>query len=923
MLRGLHFGRLSCAALTSGLLLACPRPAAERPNPAGTVVEYSGCQTVDRGPVCRLGSRPLLLIVDRPPAALQIAADGQEIPAQLTSIALAGSPAATEVQVMVPERATSLTAKDGASGSVLWTLAVASDPRPAWLEEGKTALSQGRFSEVEALAAGRLAAPAATATDRAYALELQRILAWRQGHTDQARHLAASLSTQWAQLGALRRAADEASVAGYLAMLDNEFIEARGLLSRQQDLVASMRAGSAVAADAEGILAYDRALLARLTGDFRGAFAAQERTADLAGRHDLFLHGWRTAQTQAALLAELGRGEEAAALLLRLREENVPGARPRDRALLLANLGWVLNLALEAGQTQVDPLPFLLEARRLEGEEKGNPERVLNILLNMTWAHLLLGRPEEARSVAAGVEPLLPHAMPEQNFQWLELQGRIALAGGSTQRAQRLYSNLEQLAEDLGSQELRWQAAFGAAQALAAAGHAEQALARLEEAESWLSAQRLAIPLQEGRESFLAQRQRASSFKMELLVRRDEYAAALAWARRQRHRVLDGLIQGDRRAQLDLARQARWDRAMTDYALARASHDQAVGEVWKLPADQRTASEARNNERQAQIDRVLDELFGILEAPSATRQTSLMPPADGDLLLAYHPLPKGWVAFAAHGNSVEIAEFRLPQPLPPLAELTRLLLEPFHAQVASARRLRVLPMGVLQNVDFHALPWNGGVLVDAKPVVYGIDLPPVPPLKPPAVGRQRALLVGDPGSDLPVARAEVEKLAVLLSARGWQVEQWQGPAASAGRVQQAQSEIDFFHFAGHGIFAGRAGWGSALELANGSRLTVGDLLTLRKSPRWAVLASCETGKADAKLPIESLGIAQALIVAGSRQVLAATARVDDRFAGRLIQDFYAAWLAEPERDFAAALRQAQLQNRDSAGEWAKFRVFER
>jgi len=130
-----------------------------------------------------------------------------------------------------------------------------------------------------------------------------------------------------------------------------------------------------------------------------------------------------------------------------------------------------------------------------------------------------------------------------------------------------------------------------------------------------------------------------------------------------------------------------------------------------------------------------------------------------------------------------------------------------------------------------------------------------------------------------------------------------------------------FHYAGHGIFAGFAGWDSALSLAEDSRLTLGDVLALRPAPAWVVLSSCDAGRSSEQAPGEGIGLANAFLLAGSQAVVAATRPVDDHAARELMRELYRGW--QPGADLPRQLQRAQLARRGkdpSADAWAAFRL---
>jgi CHAT domain-containing protein len=295
------------------------------------------------------------------------------------------------------------------------------------------------------------------------------------------------------------------------------------------------------------------------------------------------------------------------------------------------------------------------------------------------------------------------------------------------------------------------------------------------------------------------------------------------------------------------------------------------------------------------------------------------PSRSEEVTLLYHPLPVGWVGFADNGEELTVHEIATPLPEDP-AELADRLLTPFEESLARAQRLRVLAYGTLGEVDFHALPWRGDVLLAAMPVVYGLDLPLAPQGTVEGLDRRRALILADPTGTLLQAPREARRVSDLLKSRGWELH----PSATAevSALQAALLEVDLFHFAGHADFAGRGGWDSQLELAAGSRLTPGAILLSRQVPRTVVLSTCEGSRASSQ-GVAGLGLAAAFLLAGATEVVGASRPVDDHVTARLMEAFY--------RDLgegfpvAEALRRAQLALQDEVETtvWASFRVLER
>jgi len=260
--------------------------------------------------------------------------------------------------------------------------------------------------------------------------------------------------------------------------------------------------------------------------------------------------------------------------------------------------------------------------------------------------------------------------------------------------------------------------------------------------------------------------------------------------------------------------------------------------------------------------------------------------------------------------------------------------------VEAAAQVTVIPYGALRGVDLHAAPWRGAPLAASKPVAYAVDLPAAKAAAPAALAgggagspvadpprdlpakvttpaeRDGSLVVGDPLRNLPQARREAEAVHAALSARGQPSALQLGEQATRSALRQALGTVRHLHYAGHGRFGGE-GWDSALPLADGE-LNAGDILTLPVPP-VVVLAGCETGRA-AEGPLESIGLAQAFILAGARAVVASSRPVDDRMAARLSEALYEQGGRPEPPALPERLRQAQRKLRDEGADWSAFRV---
>ena len=853
----------ACQLGLAGLLVACgPREPASRSAPPSPSleVEYAGCEAVlVPGPVCVLGpGRKLWLWVGAPLDA------GIEIQAGGRRIDTAGEPVrgGQRYTLTLPAKAANVAVLVGApKGRASWSLSVA-----------LPASKQSR---------GPPAQPPRQPASRDLLREVK----------DKTAHVIPDFQAR--RLAALR------------ATLDG------------------LQLPSQAPAESRYLVSYSRVMLAEGEGDYRTALAEIQQAVETADQVGLGRYRWLAEEEQGMLMLEVGRSRDAAQLFERLRR--TPQARSAcEEAQLLNNLAWSALLAREAGEAFADPTNLLARAlRTYETCKRVTPDKPANVLLNLALAHLQAGRLEEAQDSLTRAHRIEPEPPVAHTLWWLDLEARLALREGRPEAALSRFDRLEKLAVAAGSPEGRLRAAFGKAWSQRSLGDQAAALATLLRAEAMLDEQSLQIPVQEGRELFLATRQAVVSLHVELLLDQGNDALALDAARHARSRLLRQIEHGDRLASLTAKRRARWERLLAAYQQRRMALEERAKNDWTLPGDQLRQEQAARREKTEGVKQLLDQALMVLGAPGDPPGEGPPAPRPGELILSYHPLPHGWVGFAADGRSVAAYRFALPpEMLSQPEELARQLLLPFQVSIRQARRLRILASGPLQGVDFHALPFDGDVLLAGRPVVYGLDLPATAgPARPPG---GHALVVGDPRSDLPGALDESRAVARVLDcgSRPWITEEMEGGRASAAAVRDQLARADLLHYAGHGTFSGSGGWESGLLLAGETELTLGDFLALARAPAWVVLSGCDTGRSSAEIPVEGLGLAHAFLLAGSQAVAASTRPVADRSVKAFFTDLYRQWDREP--DLAVALQRAQLswRQRNPGADWASFRLFE-
>ena len=921
----------SAASLPSNDLSSSDLPSEDG---GGPWIEYAGCRTIETGPICILpADRRLTLWVGHPRA--------EDIRIDAGSWWRSHSPTAVQggyrYQVQVGRWTSELVVEvQGEEKRSIWVLELGSSPAPDWWLRAHELYSSDAWDEARLLLEPRTALPDPAVAGPALSL-LARIER-RSGHSKLGDALYRRAIDAHRRAGRLADQIKDVSGFTYYLIEEKRFAEVRELLDT---LPVSATGGSA---EARSTVAYLRGLLAEETGDLRAAMAWMARAAREAERVGIERRWIFAMDILARQLNTVGLSDAASDLYARMRSRIASLCDPPrsggaasvlsacDCARFDVSRAWAGLLALEAGGTAPDPGPAALldhaEQALMAQEARGAatcvaPEDLPNLRLNRALAALHAGDSAAARRHlnAASVER---QVFPRLALWQLDIEGRILLAESRPSAALELYGDLARRAELNASPEAAWRAAFGRATAFEALARTDDALVACAEAEDQLARESLLVPMHTGRERFIAQRDHASRFCLDLLLRQGRGDEALGLVQRSALRALRGLRVGASVSALRQVDRKRWRHAVSVSDQTRHEMEDLAGKIWQgLPQDEeeRLILEIKHK-RQA-----LRELFDVLvtTAGSDASAPSMPAPPDGVVILAYHPLPFGWAALAADADGVTAHRIEPASEIQLTArseeELAALLLEPFAENLRRATEIQVIPYGAMRAVDVHALPFDGDILLSHAPVVYRLGLP-----LPPATtsDSSKALVVAGPG--LLAAAAEIRAVQRALEARAdaWQVELLADEAATGRQVRQRLQEVALFHYAGHAEFDDATrGWNSHLMLASGGRLTVDDILALPHVPRWVVLSGCETGRDARTTPVPGIGLAQAFLVAGSEAVVAATAEVADAEAAVVMERLYHHW--DASTPLAAAFAKALLERRDQtqAPDWRRFRILTR
>lgn len=638
--------------------------------------------------------------------------------------------------------------------------------------------------------------------------------------------------------------------------------------------------------------AYYRSVWALETGRYEEALRQLDVVLTSASRLDLQdrLRAARNQRTE--LLAALGRVDEAEVLARQTLADAVTVEDPCVRVKLESSAAWALVRGTDAESKE---LQFARDASKTAVDEAREkcPASLVNALVNAAYAEVHAGEASKAAVFFSEAQKLKDPADVRMT-SWLEaLDIELALLG-DPRKAMAVLDKRAKAKDSSSSPELVFRWAAGRARALRKMGDVAETRQAFVEAHDALDAWSRLVPLGEGRESFFEQQR---SWARESVDYEVEPAEKLAEGSPEKPEAI-------RRAAVEAER--NWGRF---FHTLTATQTTPLGEQTDYRRNRQTPSETKRS------------------SPSTESLTS---PNSTAVRLVYHPVKSGWVGFSldAKGNAtmarissvgLEAKTTTLEKPTNTLAGV---LLEPFAAVISQASEIEVPAWGPLRRIPWDALPWKNKVLADAAQIRYRMLGPEVP--SPACSGSLRALIVRDPSATLAGAEESAKYVREGLSRIYPEVIELSGSAARKTSVieELANPCTRMFHYDGHAAFRGRDGVHAALELA-GEPLAVSDILALPHVPEAIALLGCETAKD------EGMGVAQAFLWRGARQVLAAMDTIDDELSGWLARRLYAE-VNGKSLDLAAALRKAteSLRRQDVTSvpmtkAWWLFRVFSR
>lgn len=580
----------------------------------------------------------------------------------------------------------------------------------------------------------------------------------------------------------------------------------------------------------------------------------------------------------------------------------------------------------------------------------------------------------EAERYLAEAEALLPCKEPEADRKQdcqkpeaqvdaLELRGRRALLRSGSppaptgavpqvddrpgqelaRQALAAFQALEKLTSTkILTPSYRWAALVGQADAYARLNDLKQASALYRRAERLMQRIAAGLPLASRRQMFVAQFEAGTARHVSLLLDHAQDAqAAFQAIRSARSGALRALLPSTASS----AEANEWAEQMKSYFRQFAERERAQHDLNEASVDMKEKARRALQDADQALQDALAPMYGDTGADSV--QDRYRAPDDDELLLTCYPLSaplqqgaRDWLCAAADSKGPytvrrSIATWNTQEAAAILAA--------FAEPLRRAKRLTLLPYGGMREVVWETVPFDGQPLTAERSVSYGLDLPRHP------VRAQRAtdapiLAVVNPQGNLPAALNIVEALRAAATRAGRTLSLFSGAPRRGGHVlttllalfspkdrpadaKQVLTSLqagDPFLYYGHAAASQQAGLDSHLRFADNSQIAARDIMALPTVPSRVLLVGCETAVSDPQAPADDLGLTQAFLLRGSREVLATTRQVSDAHAALLLQTLLESEALSPAVPLADTVRHAlmPLRQRSPHPDWDAFRVYQ-
>jgi CHAT domain-containing protein len=255
-----------------------------------------------------------------------------------------------------------------------------------------------------------------------------------------------------------------------------------------------------------------------------------------------------------------------------------------------------------------------------------------------------------------------------------------------------------------------------------------------------------------------------------------------------------------------------------------------------------------------------------------------------------------------------------------LRELHEAVLAPLEPTVSNARRLIVVPHGMLHQIPFECLH-DGTDYLNQRMVIARAPTADYLSTRPRRHRRRsgEVVILGMVSGGPTSVRRELEVVSECFSDEQTTIIQDPGSQELLDRLPHSR----LVHFSTHGVFRDDNPSFSRLTTKDGA-VFVADLTALRLCAELVVLSACNSGVVFSGEGDDLTGLAHGLLAAGARRLVASLWRVHDAATLTTMQNFYRQYTNSPGGDAARALAEAAKETRrewDHPFFWGGFSLY--
>lgn len=627
------------------------------------------------------------------------------------------------------------------------------------------------------------------------------------------------------------------------------------------------------------------------------------------------------------ILVESGRITEA----IEIRETILSKANKYDdnckKVIYLDGLAWAQLQQIDSlygvkENTSIDPLSSLNQA--LSIAESHCPERKsmhVNILLNLAMAHLLDNKIQSAKQLIEKVDAMKVPLSYRQKLDLLEMQGKLSLLDKNSNKALHSFSQLLKYSESTKYSIFMIKALVGLAETYQLLDENHAAREHYARATDLIFGHSLGIPVTASQPNFISKLSRFSKKYVDFLYQTNRIDEALQVTRRFRAGWLQDLFQLSQIHSQKLSKNPVWLSTLSKIRKVRSAIINQQSISWTLPQNQLLQSNIELKEKEQELAQLFDLAISLVNETSTTEYAGYANPKPNELFLFFYPVENGWLGFAKAERSLKshFISSHHSSSLSP-ENMAQEWITAFEGEIESNDILKVYPFGILKNVDFQALVFQNELLLSRKSIHYGVDLSHKKITQVKQTQVSRSLVVANSLGDLRETELEANQIIQITKPFNWENNLLTTSQTKFTRIKNQLQRSQHFHYAGH-VFDNKTSTSQyLLPLADNTYLDSNDIIILERAPKWVVLSACNSAKNNSTVNTESLGLAQAFIMSGSKQVIASSRPVLDKHTRTLMTKFYQHWTESG--DFAESLRTAQLnliRNQPEA-DWLAFRI---